>query len=87
MPDKSKRELKRELEDIRATRPVDFEVTSSVQTIMDREQAHAEDREILDDASDGTRIVTWTDADGEVIGGSSKARPPDGVDLVVVATE
>lgn len=37
MPDKSKRELKRELEVLQADRPTNFEISSLIHTIMDWE--------------------------------------------------
>ena len=42
-------------------------------------------REILDDAGDTTRIVTWFDEDGSPYYGSPEHRVPDGLDLVKVA--
>jgi len=35
--------------------------------------------------TDEARTVTWTDTERKIMGGSSKARTPDGVDLVEVA--
>jgi hypothetical protein len=86
MSKKSKRELERELESLRGGRPSDFEVTTELVEIMEREKAEADGREILDEVGDTTRAVTWY-VDGDPVGGSPNVRAPSSVDLVKVAPE
>ena len=86
MTRKSEREIERLIDQLRdaVTPDPEFNITSEVTVIMDREDAEDAGREILDDAGDTTRIATWYDEDGNAVGGSPEHRVPDGVDLVEV---
>ena len=87
MTRKSEREIERLIDQLRdeVTPDPEFNITSEVTVIMDREDAEDAGREILDDAGDTTRIVTWFDEDGSPYYGSPEHRVPDGLDLVKVA--
>lgn len=87
MTRKSKREIQREVEQAREklTPNPDFNFTSEVTVVMEREKAEASGREILGELGDTTRIVTWFDEDGDPFYGSPENRVSDGVDLVEVA--
>jgi hypothetical protein len=87
MTRKSKRELEREIEQAReeVTPDPEFNITSEVTVIMDREDAEDAGREILGDAGETTRIVTWYDEAGNAVGGSPEQRVSDDTDLVEVA--
>lgn len=89
MTRKSKREIEREIEQAREklTPEPEYNITSEVTVVMDREKAEVEGREILDEVGETTRIVTWYDEDGDVVGGSPETRVSDGVDLVRVASK
>ena len=86
MTRKSEREIERLIDQLReeVTPAPEYEFTSEVTVIMEREDAEDAGREILDDAGDTTRIATWYDEDGNAVGGSPEHRVPDGVDLVEV---
>ena len=87
MTRKSKREIQREVEQAREklTPEPDFNFTTEVNVIMEREKAEANGREILGEVGNTTRIVTWFDEDGTPYYGSPEHRVPDGLDLVKVA--
>lgn len=89
MSRKSKREIQRLLEELSEMHEPDpeFNVTSEVTVIMEREEAEAEGREIIEEVGQSTRVVTWYDEDGNEIGGSPKSKVPDAVDLVAVRSE
>lgn len=86
MTRKSEREIERLIDHLRDSVMPEpkFNITSEVTVIMEREDAEDAGREILGDAGDTTRIVTWYDEDGNVVGGSPENRVPDGADLVEV---
>jgi len=65
----------------------EWEVTSSVRVVMEREKAEAEGREIVEELGESTRVVTWYDADGNAVGGSPESKVSDGADLVAVRPE
>jgi hypothetical protein len=87
MTRKSEREIERLIEQLRetVTPAPEFNITSEVTVIMEREDAEDAGREILDDVGDTTRIVTWYDEDGNAVGGSPEQRVSDDADLVEVA--
>jgi hypothetical protein len=89
MTRKSEREIKRLLEELAEEYGPDpeFEVTSEVTVVMEREQAEAEGREIVEELGQSTRAVTWYGADGNAVGGSPESKIPDAVDLVAVRPE
>jgi hypothetical protein len=85
MTRKSEREIEQLIEQLReaVTPDPEFCITSEVTVIMDREKAEKEGREILGDAGETTRIVTWYDEDGNAVGGSPEKSVSG--DLVKVA--
>ena len=89
MSRKSEREIKRLLEELAEEYGPDpeFEITSSVTVVMEREQAEAEGRAVVEELGQSTRVVTWHDADGNAVGGSPESKLPDAVDLVAVRPE
>jgi hypothetical protein len=86
MTRKSEREIERLIDQLReeVTPDPEFNITSEVTVIMDREDAEDAGREILDDAGETTRIVTWYDENGNAVGGSPEQRVSSGADLVEV---
>ena len=71
MTRKSEREIERLVDQLReeVTPDPEFNITSEVTVIMDREDAEDAGREILGDAGETTRIVTWYDEAGRGGGG------------------
>lgn len=64
-----------------------FNVTSEVTVVMEREEAEAEGREIIEEVGQSTQVLTWYDRDGNEIDGSPESKVPDPIDLVAVRSE
>lgn len=82
---RSMRELWRAIEDLAPDGSHEFNIQSEVVTVMDRETAETEGREVVGDVDD-VRMVEVADGEGQVVYQSPQTAAP-GVDLVEVDPE